>query len=101
MPRLGHDRDTDQVEDAQHDGDRVPNRGLEGHGDIPYGDQRPLASEGKGLLFCNQDYRWFSASKTAESPLQIPPDAPHNTHLYETDRPIRTSTDPVVRLTAL
>src|SRR5256885_17272239 len=44
MPRLGHDRDTDQVEDAQHDGDRVPNRGLEGHGDIPYGDHRLLAS---------------------------------------------------------
>src|SRR5881296_920335 len=44
MPRLGHDRDTDQVEDAQHDGDRVPNRGLEGHGEIPYGDHRLLAS---------------------------------------------------------
>src|SRR5437773_10936922 len=44
MPRLGHDRDTDQVEDAQHDGDRVPRRGLEGHGEIPYGDRRLLAS---------------------------------------------------------
>src|SRR5712691_12245656 len=37
MQRLGlPDREPgcDQVHDAQHDGDRVPNRGLEGHGEI-------------------------------------------------------------------
>src|SRR3989442_11715604 len=31
----GRQPDSDQVEDAQQDGDRVPNRGLEGHGDQP------------------------------------------------------------------
>src|SRR5207245_10471017 len=37
MQRLGfcgREPDCDQVDDAQHDGDRVPNPGLEGHGEI-------------------------------------------------------------------
>src|SRR5438874_2828446 len=34
MPRLRRERDySGQVDDAQHDGDRVPNRALEGHGE--------------------------------------------------------------------
>jgi hypothetical protein len=37
MPRLdlsGREPHANQVNDAQHDGDRKPNRGLEGHGEI-------------------------------------------------------------------
>src|SRR5260370_564134 len=48
-PRLGRpsrpswrEPDSDQVEDAQHDGDRVPSRGLEGHSKILWSFRREL-----------------------------------------------------------
>src|SRR5438128_2659501 len=118
MPRLGHDRDTDQVEDAQHDGDRVPNRGLEGHGDIPYGDHRPLASSAchaaPWSLECLQVLRrWVhhhefdrgheppfprSPHRNCRVPLQILPEAPHKTDLDEPERAVGSGTDLVVWL---